>query len=109
MKWRSGSCTDVGRIRTENEDRLYVDDERGIFLVADGVGGQAAGEMAAEVAIDVIRAQLESGEGDLKDRMRRAIVEANNAIFEMGESHDGWLGMACVLTLAVLNEDRFVV
>lgn len=109
MKWRSGFCTDVGRVRTENEDRLYVDDERGIFLVADGVGGQAAGEMAAEVAADVIRAQLSGTDGDLKTRIRHAITEANNRIFEMAQNHDAWQGMACVLTLAALDEDRFVV
>jgi PPM family protein phosphatase len=109
MNWRSGFCTDVGRVRTENEDRLYVDDERGIFLVADGVGGQAAGEMAAEVATDVIRAQLSGTDGDLKDRIRRAITEANNTIFAMAQDHDAWHGMACVLTLAALDDDRFVV
>lgn len=109
MTWRSGFCTDVGRIRTENEDRLYVDDERGIFLVADGVGGQAAGEMAAEVAADVIREQLSGQQGDLKQRIRHAITQANNTIFEMAQTHDTWHGMACVLTLAVLEEDRFVV
>jgi PPM family protein phosphatase len=109
MKWRSGSCTDVGRVRTENEDRLYVDDERGIFLVADGVGGQAAGEMAAEVATNVIRSQLSDTNGDLKDRIRQTITQANNTIVEMAQGHDGWLGMACVLTLAALDDDRFIV
>src|SRR5437763_12096985 len=95
MNWRSGSCTDVGRIRTENEDRLYVDDERGILLVADGVGGQAAGEMAAEVARDVIRAQLSGANGDLKQRIREAITQANNTIFEMAQNNEAGRGMAC--------------
>src|SRR5438552_3011422 len=105
----AGSCTDVGRVRTENEDRLYIDNERGIFLVADGVGGQAAGEMAAEVATDIIRKQLSDTNGDLKDRIRQAIIQANNTIFEMAQGNDGWHGMACVLTLAALSEDRFIV
>lgn len=109
MKWRAGSCTDVGRVRTENEDRLYVDVERGIFLVADGVGGQAAGEMAAEVATDVIRAQLSGLDGDLKERIRHAITQANNTIFEMAQTNDAWHRMACVLTIAALEDDRFVV
>lgn len=109
MKWRSGACTDVGRVRAHNEDRLYVDDERGIFLVADGVGGQAAGEMAAELAIDVIRSELANPDGDLKARVRQAITQANNAIFDQAQTRDDWFGMACVLTLATFDDERIVV
>ena len=48
---RAAGATDVGRVRTVNEDRFHVDPERGILLVVDGVGGHAAGEKAAEVRI----------------------------------------------------------
>lgn len=107
--WRSAFCSDVGRVRGTNEDRVYVDDQAGVFAVADGVGGHAAGETAAEVALDVIRSALERTGGDLKDRIRNAITEANNAIFEMAQANEMLRGMACVLTVAVLDGDRFVV
>ena len=48
------SGTDPGRVRTGNEDRMHVDAERGIFAMVDGVGGHAAGEVAAAIAVDVI-------------------------------------------------------
>ena len=108
-KWRSGACTDIGRARARNEDRLHVDDERGVFVVADGVGGHPGGETAAEIAIDVIRECLEKTDGLLKDRLRRAIADANNTIVTVAESNDSLHGMACVLTVAALEEDRFVV
>ncbi len=53
-KWRSGAATDPGRMRTENQDRDYIDDSLGIFLVVDGLGGHAAGEKAAQTALEVI-------------------------------------------------------
>jgi len=106
---RSGSCSDVGRVRSVNEDRVYVDDQAGIFAVADGVGGHAGGETAAELALDVIRAALAASAGSLKARIRSAITEANNAIFEMAQGNQALRGMACVLTVAALDGDRFVV
>ena len=52
--WRAGVVSDPGLQRSTNEDRVYVDEAGGVFLVVDGVGGQAAGEKAAEVAVQVI-------------------------------------------------------
>jgi PPM family protein phosphatase len=108
-KWRSGVATDAGRMRPDNEDRSYVDDDRGVFMVVDGVGGHAGGEKAAEIALQVIPAELERARGDVKDRIRLAITEANNEIARMAATDEAWQGMACVLTLAVVNEDRITV
>jgi serine/threonine protein phosphatase PrpC len=108
-KWRSGAATDPGRVRAENQDRIYIDDERGIFLVVDGLGGHAAGEKAAETACEVIRAQLEGNDGDIKDRIRSAIAAANNRICDLAEENEDWHGMACVLTLAVMQDDKVTV
>ena len=55
---RSAFRTDAGRVRTNNEDLPLVDTDRGVYAVIDGVGGQAAGEVAAAVARDVILQRL---------------------------------------------------
>jgi PPM family protein phosphatase len=108
-KWRSAALTDAGLLRAENQDRSYVDDTLGIFLVIDGLGGHAAGEKAAETALEVIRAELETNGGDPKHRIRSAIAAANNRICDLAQQNEDWRGMACVLTLAIMNEDRVTV
>lgn len=110
--WRAGVATDRGR-RSVNEDRVLVDDAHGVFLVVDGLGGHAAGEMAAETAARVIGEQIASNDlstgEDIETRIRQAITAANNEIYELAQSNEKWQGMACVLTLAVAHEDRVIV
>jgi serine/threonine protein phosphatase PrpC len=107
--WRTGVASDAGLERSTNEDRTYVDELNGVFLVVDGVGGQAAGEKAAEIAVEIIARELEQTTGPPEERVRRAIVAANNEIFQLAAANPEWQGMACVLTLAIAHKDRIVV
>jgi serine/threonine protein phosphatase PrpC len=93
-----GAVTDTGLVRPHNEDRFWIDPERGVFLVVDGVGGEAAGERAAEIAVAAIREALA-----VSADVRAAITAANNRIFTEAQEHPEWGGMACVLTLAVVS------
>jgi PPM family protein phosphatase len=108
LEWRSATASDPGRMREENQDRAYVDDEFGIFLVADGLGGHAAGEKAAETAVEAIREEMKKA-GDARRRIRQAITAANNRIFEYADANETWRGMACVLTLAIIEDDKVTV
>lgn len=98
----------VGMVRTNNEDRVYADPDRGIFMVVDGIGGQAAGEKAAGIAVDRVRARLERQTGTLEDRIREAITMANNEILDAAAANSEWQGMACVLTVAVVEDGRVI-
>ncbi|HEV3196759.1 MAG TPA: protein phosphatase 2C domain-containing protein [Bryobacteraceae bacterium] len=98
-----------GRVRRNNEDAWHMDPERGIFLVVDGIGGQAAGEKAAEIALGRVRARLERLTGTTEQRIREAIAMANNEIFQAARGNPEWQGMACVLTVAVLDNGSAVV
>ncbi len=102
---RAGAASDPGFVRSNNEDRVYTDESAGIFLVVDGIGGQAAGEMAAQTAADVISRYLIENEADVC----AAITAANNEIYRLSREREEWHGMACVLTLAVAQEDRITV
>jgi len=108
-RFRAAGLSDVGRLREVNEDRLHIDVTRGIFLVVDGVGGQAAGGKAADIAVQMLRERLERQTGALVDRVREAITIANNEIFHAALRRPEWKGMACVLTVAVVEADRLVI
>jgi serine/threonine protein phosphatase PrpC len=109
LEWRSATASDPGRLRAENQDRAYADDERGIFLVVDGLGGHAAGEKAAETAVETIRTEMARSGGDARDRIRKAITAANNRIFDEAAENETWHGMACVLTLAAIADDKVTI
>jgi serine/threonine protein phosphatase PrpC len=106
---RSAGASDPGRVRSNNEDAFHVDAERGIFLVVDGIGGQAGGEKAAEIAVQRVRARLERQTGSVEQRVREAITMANNEILRVARADPEFDGMACVLTLVVLENGTAVV
>jgi serine/threonine protein phosphatase PrpC len=101
----SGAASDTGLLREHNEDRYFSDPERGVFLVVDGVGGHAAGELAAQTAVDVIRGAEFTDETSVRD----AIARANNRIFELAAQRPELHGMACVLTLAVVRDGEITI
>lgn len=101
---RVAGHSDTGRQRDHNEDRIYINAEEGIFLVVDGVGGQAAGEVAAEIACEEIPNRLMRREGPVDERVREAIALANRAILKRAQAEKAHRGMACVLTVAVLED-----
>ena len=100
---QSAGLSEQGNVRGNNEDRYHIDAERGIYLVVDGMGGQAAGEEAAEIAVTTMRARLERATDAPDLRIREAIALANNAIYEAAAANPAWAGMACVLTVALLE------
>ena len=108
-KLRCAGSTHPGLVRSNNEDRFYFDAGRGILLVVDGIGGHAAGEKAAEIAVEMMRSRLERETGTAGDRMREAITVANNEIFRLARTNPEWHGMACVLTAAVVEDGSAVV
>ncbi|HUI58558.1 MAG TPA: protein phosphatase 2C domain-containing protein [Bryobacteraceae bacterium] len=105
----AAAATDTGLLRERNEDRYWLDAERGVFLVVDGVGGQAAGEIAAQTAVEAIRESIFGKEPTPEDRIRAAITLANNRIFELAQTHQQHRGMACVLTLAVVEDGQITI
>ena len=100
----AAGASHAGLQRGENQDRFHLDLERGLFIVIDGVGGHAAGSRAADVALATLRCRLERETGPVDDRIREAITMANNEIHRVAASRPEWLGMACVLTVAVVQD-----
>jgi serine/threonine protein phosphatase PrpC len=104
-----GGHSDAGRKRAENEDRFFIDAQRGIFLVVDGLGGHAAGERAAEIAVDIISTRLSRRTGASEKRIQEAFALASTEIYQASSRNPEWAGMACVATLALIEGDQVTV
>ncbi len=97
LKCASISDRGLNDKRPLNEDSFLCDHERGVFAVADGVGGAEAGEVASQTAVDVLdeafRHRLHDGE-DIEDLMELAIQRANASIHQMATEHPRFAMMA---------------
>ena len=102
----AAGATDTGRVRPNNEDRFHCDAAAGIFIVVDGVGGHAAGERAAELALRAVRTRLERETGSVVQRLREGISSANEIIRTEAQTRPDAAGMSCVLTAAVVRNGR---
>lgn len=115
--------TDVGRVRTNNEDSFCVNTNLGLFMVADGMGGHASGEVASKMAVEVVREAYEQalsgrgtppiGEHDPKismavSRLLSSIHSANRAIYELAQKEPGYHGMGTTLVGLLVQEDHLV-
>ena len=109
--------SDVGQKRPQNEDRYVVNDELGLYVVSDGMGGHAAGEVAADTAIRAVVEQVEAVSGELQrqdgstvdaarllDIGRSAVEHACAEVYRLATSSSEYSGMGCTLTLLLLQE-----
>jgi serine/threonine protein phosphatase PrpC len=95
--------SDPGRARDNNEDRVLCDPERGSYAVIDGGGGESGGEIAAQTALEILQARLSRRTTDDARLIREAIALANKQIWEQAQANPALAGMACVLTVAVVD------
>lgn len=99
-----GVLSDVGRVRRHNEDSFAVREDLGLWIVADGMGGAAAGEVASAIVVDVIARAVEGG-ADLDT----AIAEANRSVLEAARSGRGRPGMGSTVVAAQLRGREYKV
>ncbi|MBX3444344.1 MAG: serine/threonine-protein phosphatase [Planctomyces sp.] len=107
LKWGSVSIT--GNYRENNEDRCHVDSGGRYFLVADGMGGQSAGEKASELAIELIASRLDRSWPDIdrgdaaqsQSAIDSAIGHANGEIMALGELEARYRSMGTTITYIV--------
>jgi PPM family protein phosphatase len=101
----AGASSDVGRLRSGNEDSFLVDDRLALYAVADGMGGHQGGEVASATALEALRAAVASGQA-----LDAAIVGANVAVFEKAATDPGLAGMGTTLTaIAILGESTLLI
>lgn len=107
--------TDVGRVRKGNEDTLHADANlyRGIFIVADGMGGHAAGEIASEMAVDIVSRDLAGLEdiesSDASERVSDALRDANRAVFDRTRREVEKSGMGTTVSALLLSDTHYLI
>lgn len=114
--FKIGAMTDVGKVRAINEDYFTAAPDLGLFIVADGLGGQKAGEVASKMAIEIVRSHLTNNEGPLAgeyreefshdtNRMLSGIRLANSAIYEAGRKNPEQQGMGTTISSVRVKGD----
>lgn len=90
--------SDRGLVRANNEDNFLAQEESRLFVVCDGLGGHAAGEIASRIAVDTLAARLQDSAGDPQLQLREVIAEANRRILHDQQSNPEHLGMGTTLS-----------
>lgn len=123
MELEAYAHTDVGPVREGNEDSLLINMEHGLFIVADGMGGHAAGEVASAMAVDVVERMLlgapdpdetrlvrdhesEDPADVLRERLRYAMNQASIMIRRESEAQPETKGMGTTLVVLVIDGDQ---
>ncbi|WP_299397190.1 PP2C family serine/threonine-protein phosphatase [Pelagibius sp.] len=99
-----GHQSDVGRVRRHNEDSYALREDLGLWVVADGMGGAAAGDKASSIVVDVVARSVEHGSA-LED----AMAEANRSILESVEAGEGKRGMGSTVVAARISGSDYSV
>ena len=120
----SHGVSHAGPVRQTNEDRFLSDDELALFVVADGMGGHAAGEVASRVAVEAIDNFIRRSR-DSEDfswpcgidatltfdgnRLRTAIYLANRRVFRLAEGDDDYTGMGSTVVCALIRDSHLTI
>ena len=115
------ALTDTGLVRKGNEDGYICNQELNLFVVADGMGGHSAGEVASRLAVETVEGFIHRSHEEADspwpfgvdqqltpggNRLRTAIHLANRRVFRAAESNDDYTGMGTTLTGILVSDDR---
>jgi protein phosphatase len=107
-----GSGTHVGMARELNEDSFLIDEARKIFIIADGMGGHQAGEIASSLAVKIVHQYLSTNMTDSSDLMallRNAITDANRKVLDESKSNINLRGMGTTVVVAISTDTTAVI
>jgi len=119
----SAGLSDIGRRRQLNEDAMFTGDESGLYVVADGMGGHNAGEVASRLAVETVSNFVRrSGEDEEitwpygvdpsisinANRLRTAIMLANKRVWKEADNREDYTGMGTTIVAGLVEEDNII-
>src|SRR5262245_47826246 len=120
LRRKGYGLSDIGKKRTTNEDAFFLDDELGLYVVADGMGGHAAGEIASQEAVETVYGMVVRGIGEVTELvdplreedaqmacrlMESAVQGATYMVFSMAELDRGKSGMGTTISAVLMLGD----
>ena len=120
----SSGITDIGRRREQNEDSLFCDDSMGLYVVADGMGGHKAGEVASKLVVETMRDYIDQNETEqqpenlvdsdekLSKEARRLLASihlSNRVVHQTSLSNEDYKGMGSTVSAVYFTEKTFIV
>lgn len=106
-----GACSDVGKVRKENEDSFYIpepNDDLKLFLIADGIGGQSHGKLASMMTVDEIVKFIIKNNDNVSDKavlMKESIIHSNDFVKRFAEENPKFSGMGTTLVSLLVEND----
>jgi protein phosphatase len=119
----SAGLTDVGRKRAGNEDSFFLDDDMRFYVVADGMGGHKAGEVASKIVVESLQDHMQEFKGESKtgdmvpadetlskeaNHLLRGIHQANQAVFQQSQSSEDFKGMGSTVSAIYLTDSTII-
>jgi protein phosphatase len=109
LRLRSAALSDIGKVRSDNQDRCLYDADLNLFGVADGVGGMPGGAEAAETAAQTVLVSLRSLKPSIRPDLRAIVQQASDAVILMGQSISPAYGIATTLTFGYAHYGQFLI
>jgi len=101
-------ASDVGRVRNRNEDEVRILPDAGAAILADGMGGHQAGDVASRLAIEIVAEEIQKNDEANEDALNQWVEAANQAIRGVASTHSEYRGMGATIVVTLCRDDHLL-